>query len=214
MAPSLNLGHFPGCHPEDAEATQEGTWQGGEPENCWHCGTPTPQGCHCADCDVDASRPGATPARRRNRTRRDGPQGRRPWRGAAPAGPVRRCGMTRPAHPVTSPAPARRGEGRCTAAAAQRSPERPASKLPAPGTPSVREPHHVTPTHRRRPVSGLLTGPASGPRARHLPGMRWLRRASAGRLPGVRPALVAATPAWRCRSLPASGTAASGGAGC
>lgn len=44
--------HFPGCHPEDAEAPDTPGHKpvAGQPENCWHCGTETPQGCHCPDC--------------------------------------------------------------------------------------------------------------------------------------------------------------------
>jgi hypothetical protein len=43
--------HFRGCHPEDAQAPE--TPDGYEPqetEDCWHCGTPTPRGCSCAEC--------------------------------------------------------------------------------------------------------------------------------------------------------------------
>ena len=45
-------GHFPGCHTEDAEDPRQvpDGYQPGETENCWHCGTPTTRGCHCADC--------------------------------------------------------------------------------------------------------------------------------------------------------------------
>ena len=46
-------GHFPGCHPEDATDPRE-VPEGHEPaetETCWHCGTPTPRGCHCWDCE-------------------------------------------------------------------------------------------------------------------------------------------------------------------
>lgn len=47
----MSAEHFPGCHPEDAEDIREDhTYEGGQPENCWHCGTPTPQGCSCLDC--------------------------------------------------------------------------------------------------------------------------------------------------------------------
>jgi hypothetical protein len=44
--------HFPGCHPGDAEDTREvpDGYQPAEVEPCWHCGTPTPHGCGCADC--------------------------------------------------------------------------------------------------------------------------------------------------------------------
>ena len=49
-------GHFPGCHPEDAEAARDDSDapKGLDTENCWHCGTPTSRGCHCDDC-IDAS---------------------------------------------------------------------------------------------------------------------------------------------------------------
>lgn len=43
--------HFPGCHPEDAEApASSGPAQRGAPEGCWHCGTITSMGCDCRDC--------------------------------------------------------------------------------------------------------------------------------------------------------------------
>jgi hypothetical protein len=46
-------GHFPGCHPEDAEDPR-----GDKPreeiqdtEACWHCGTATTRGaCYCDEC--------------------------------------------------------------------------------------------------------------------------------------------------------------------
>jgi hypothetical protein len=44
--------HFDGCHPEDDKdprETPEGHQSGGI-EDCWHCGTPTKQGCGCFDC--------------------------------------------------------------------------------------------------------------------------------------------------------------------
>ena len=46
-------GHFPGCHPEDAEDPREVPegYQPGDVEECWHCGTPARRGaCRCADC--------------------------------------------------------------------------------------------------------------------------------------------------------------------
>jgi len=45
-------GHFPGCHPEDAEDRREvpAGYRPQDTETCWHCGTPTPRGCNCADC--------------------------------------------------------------------------------------------------------------------------------------------------------------------
>jgi hypothetical protein len=46
-------GHFPGCHPEDAEAPETPGHKPQETEDCWHCGTPTPHGCGCLAC-VDA----------------------------------------------------------------------------------------------------------------------------------------------------------------
>jgi hypothetical protein len=46
--------HFPGCHPEDAEDPRESPGTPAETEDCWHCGTPTPHGCDCADCWKDA----------------------------------------------------------------------------------------------------------------------------------------------------------------
>lgn len=43
--------HFIGCHPEHEHGDrQPASHAGGEPENCWHCGTLTPRGCHCPDC--------------------------------------------------------------------------------------------------------------------------------------------------------------------
>jgi hypothetical protein len=44
--------HFPGCHPEDAEAARDDgdAPKGSDVENCWHCGTPAPRGCNCAEC--------------------------------------------------------------------------------------------------------------------------------------------------------------------
>jgi hypothetical protein len=44
--------HFPGCHPEHANADRQsaGGHQPQETEACWHCGTPTTRGCSCADC--------------------------------------------------------------------------------------------------------------------------------------------------------------------
>ena len=53
IADAGNAGHFPGCHPEDAEDPR-----GDKPreeiedaEPCWHCGTLTARGdCGCADC--------------------------------------------------------------------------------------------------------------------------------------------------------------------
>jgi hypothetical protein len=42
--------HFPGCHPEDATDPRESPKEPAETENCWHCGTPTPRGCNCWDC--------------------------------------------------------------------------------------------------------------------------------------------------------------------
>jgi hypothetical protein len=48
--------HFPGCHPEDAEGAREagGAPAGQETEDCWHCGTPTPRGCYCLECQDEA----------------------------------------------------------------------------------------------------------------------------------------------------------------
>jgi hypothetical protein len=45
-------GHFPGCHPEHArdERDPDKLPDPGEVQDCWHCGTPTPQGCTCLDC--------------------------------------------------------------------------------------------------------------------------------------------------------------------
>jgi hypothetical protein len=48
--PAETTRHFPGCHPEDAQGKQEAGHQPQETENCWHCGTPTPRGCNCAEC--------------------------------------------------------------------------------------------------------------------------------------------------------------------
>ena len=44
--------HFPGCHPEDTTDPREVPegYEPGGPEDCWHCGTETPQGCQCWDC--------------------------------------------------------------------------------------------------------------------------------------------------------------------
>ena len=45
--------HFPGCHPED-DKDPRGDKPSEEienPEPCWHCGTSTPRGCHCWDCE-------------------------------------------------------------------------------------------------------------------------------------------------------------------
>jgi hypothetical protein len=44
--------HFSGCHPEHArdERQPSGLPEAGEIQDCWHCGTPTPQGCSCWDC--------------------------------------------------------------------------------------------------------------------------------------------------------------------
>jgi len=43
--------HFPGCHPGDDEAPSAGPRnEAAVTEDCWHCGTPTSQGCNCADC--------------------------------------------------------------------------------------------------------------------------------------------------------------------
>lgn len=54
--------HFPGCHPEHANADRQpaGT-PPAETENCWHCGTPTTRGCNCVDCweGADYVPPGA-----------------------------------------------------------------------------------------------------------------------------------------------------------
>jgi ribosomal protein S14 len=51
----MSAGHFPGCHPEDAQASERGKYQGGQPEDCWHCGTPTSQGCNCLECSGDSA---------------------------------------------------------------------------------------------------------------------------------------------------------------
>jgi hypothetical protein len=49
--PVMRAGHFPGCHPEDAEAAREAPNPIPDTEPCWHCGTPTTRGtCYCADC--------------------------------------------------------------------------------------------------------------------------------------------------------------------
>ena len=48
--------HFPGCHPEhDKDDRQpDGLPEPGEVQECWHCATPVPQGCTCAEClDAD-----------------------------------------------------------------------------------------------------------------------------------------------------------------
>ena len=44
--------HFPGCHPEDAEDPRPSkpVEEIQDTEDCWHCGTPAPRGCDCADC--------------------------------------------------------------------------------------------------------------------------------------------------------------------
>ena len=49
---SQSAGHFPGCHPEDAEDLREVPkgYKPQETEDCWHCGTPASRGCNCADC--------------------------------------------------------------------------------------------------------------------------------------------------------------------
>jgi hypothetical protein len=54
-------GHFPGCHPEDAEDRRElPAWQRQYTEDCWHCGTPVQRGaCFCRDCREDARIPQA-----------------------------------------------------------------------------------------------------------------------------------------------------------
>ena len=51
-APGTQAGHFPGCHPEDAEDPRQvpDGYQPQETENCWHDGTPTTRGCNCAAC--------------------------------------------------------------------------------------------------------------------------------------------------------------------
>jgi hypothetical protein len=49
-------GHFPGCHPEDAQGTRElpEGEQIKDTEPCWHCGTATTRGaCRCAGCLYD-----------------------------------------------------------------------------------------------------------------------------------------------------------------
>jgi len=43
--------HFPGCHPEDAEASREAPTPIPDTEPCWHCGTATAHGgCGCWEC--------------------------------------------------------------------------------------------------------------------------------------------------------------------
>jgi hypothetical protein len=52
MSGPMAGGHFPGCHPEHErdERQPDKLPEPGEVQDCWHCGTPTPQGCHCSDC--------------------------------------------------------------------------------------------------------------------------------------------------------------------
>jgi hypothetical protein len=48
------LQHFKACHPEDAKAPPQP--DGYEPrpvEECWHCGTSTPLGCACSECQEE-----------------------------------------------------------------------------------------------------------------------------------------------------------------
>ena len=50
--------HFPGCHPEDAEASREAPTPIQDTEPCWHCGTATAHGgCGCADGQRGPNRP-------------------------------------------------------------------------------------------------------------------------------------------------------------
>jgi hypothetical protein len=47
----MSVEHFPGCHPEHAEAPK--AVPGHKPaqkEACWHCGVMTPLGCYCEEC--------------------------------------------------------------------------------------------------------------------------------------------------------------------
>jgi hypothetical protein len=48
--------HFPGCHPEDARSDDEAdTATAGQlVQACWHCGTLTPRGCSCLECQDGA----------------------------------------------------------------------------------------------------------------------------------------------------------------
>ena len=50
----MSAEHYPGCHPEAAEGAQEPGHEPADPEPCWHCGTPTPLGCTCWDCQESA----------------------------------------------------------------------------------------------------------------------------------------------------------------
>ena len=63
IADAGDAGHFPGCHPEDAEGRRE-LPEGGQIEDteaCWHCGTLTERGaCRCFECfDSDYIPPSA-----------------------------------------------------------------------------------------------------------------------------------------------------------
>jgi hypothetical protein len=59
--PPAAAAHFPGCHPEDAEAPETPGHQQQETEECWHCGTPVTRGCNCTACwdSADDVPPGA-----------------------------------------------------------------------------------------------------------------------------------------------------------
>lgn len=51
-------GHFPGCHPEDAQAPDSRMKREGyapqETEECWHCDNATAHGCNCWECQENA----------------------------------------------------------------------------------------------------------------------------------------------------------------
>jgi hypothetical protein len=54
--------HHKNCHPEHEHAHE--TTEGHTPQDiepCWHCGTPTDQGCYCLECadNADYIAPGA-----------------------------------------------------------------------------------------------------------------------------------------------------------
>ena len=46
--------HYRGCHPEDQRDPRPAPDKPGNPEPCWHCGTPTAHGCWCPECQDQA----------------------------------------------------------------------------------------------------------------------------------------------------------------
>jgi len=43
--------HFKNCHPEDSQGPPAPVgYKPTDPENCWHCDTPTVRACYCDNC--------------------------------------------------------------------------------------------------------------------------------------------------------------------